>query len=202
MVLNLLSWACSGFCSLPQRQAHRTLPVHSNLDAGLVQWLVAFIMRRKYGWYEVPSYKAEWSTIQRVIDMSANPCPMIDAYVSTKDTSARTASTIFLTAPMLFSHHRVKFRRWLSCQGPTQGLFHQGNAHMARSHQWDVLCVQVGRKWACHSYFLLPCQQGRSSVNLRDPRWQQSRKIGGVWVSESLLWQTLIWALCEKHLLC
>lgn len=89
-------------------------------------------------------------------------------------------------------------------QGLTQGLFHQCGSHVAGSHQWNVICVQVGRKWVCHSYFLLPCQQGRcrrSSVNLRDPRWQWSYKIGGIWVSESLLWQTLIWTLCERHLL-
>ena len=62
--------------------------------------------------------------------------------------------------------------------------------------------IEFNIKLNAFTYFLLPCQQGRSSVNLRDPRWQQSHKIGGVWVSESLLWQTLIWALCERHLLC
>ena len=206
---NLFSWVCSGFCSLQHWQAHLTLPVHNNLDS-LEPWTVACCLHHekevRLAW-EVPSYKAEWSTIQRVIDMSANPCPMIDACVSKELPQQELASTIFPDSAHVVNSPTTgwSFGEVTVMQGLTQGLFHQGNAHVASSHQCDMICVQGGRKWVCHSYFLLPCQQGRcrrSSINLRDPRWQWSRKIGGIWVSESLLWQTFIWALCERHLLC
>lgn len=50
--------------------------------------------------------------------------PMIDAYVSTKNfLSKNLLALFFLTAPMLFSHHRGEVSEVTVMQGPTQGLF-------------------------------------------------------------------------------
>ena len=51
----------------------------------------------------------------------------------------------------------------------TQGLFHQGEAHVTSSHQWDVMCVNCRPRWVGSGCAILTFFFPVNQVDAEDP---------------------------------